>query len=220
MARREIVVTSPFGRDKGKEFILKEMDAFTCEEWGREALSAVYRCATSSDQGILNFISEGIREAFTKPVAEQVAAPSDGSLPANHPVLLQAQQDAQDEADAQKEQALNAAPTQMAAILGLRLFLQLPYREQRTALMPLLRCVSFEVMGRGFPVARETGAGHEITEQARGYIEEPQTIAFLQAEAFKLHTDFFTPAVRSICDRMMLAATRFNGPKSETSPGA
>ncbi|MBV1833079.1 hypothetical protein [Novacetimonas pomaceti] len=217
MSRKEITVTSTFGRDDGKQFLIREMDAFSCEEWAREALSSVYRCASQSDQGILSLMSEGIREAFTAPVVPPIVLPSDGSMTADHPVIRQAQKEAQDEASAEKESALNAAPTQMAALIGMRLFFQLPFEEQRIALRPLLKCCSFPILGRVLPVTHNVAGGIEITKEAREYIEEPQTIAFLQGEAFKLHTDFFTPAVRSICDRMM-AASRAIGQKPATSP--
>ena len=213
--KRTVTVNSPYGNDKGKAFTLTEMDAFSCEEWGRQAISAVYRCASASDQGMLSFISEGIRDAFTAPVMPDIRLPSDGSMKADSPQFLQAQADAKEAAESEKEDERNASPTQMAAILGIRLFLQLPFEEQRTALRPLLGCIKFDLMGTNHPVTQDG----RVTDVARTYIEDPRTILWLQVEAFKLHTDFFTPAVHSIYSRVMAAAaTRSPATSQEPSP--
>lgn len=205
MARRTSIVTAKHGRDEGKDFLITEMDAFTGEEWARDAVSSVYRCATSSDQGILAYISEGLREAFTAPVVDEIKLPSDGSLTRESSVIVQAQKEAEEEARGEKEDALNVSPMRLAATLGIRLFLQLPAAIQRETLRPLLSCVSFDCQGKTAPVMKN-GA---ISEEARFYIEEASTILFLQAEAFKMHTDFFTPAVPSIYSRLM-AATQYS----------
>ena len=212
MARQKKTVTSPFGRDKGKTFTIEEMDAFSCEDWGRDAVSAVYRCSLPGDQGVLAMISEGIRAAFMRPEVPDLALPSDGSLTKDSPQYKQAQQDAQEEAEREKELDRESAPTQMAAILGIRLFLSLPYAEQKSVLDPLLACVSFEAFGKAHPIVD----GGVITAPARAYIEEPRTIAWLKSEAFKMHTDFFTPAVHSIYNQITEAALRQMQP-SETS---
>ena len=210
--RRSIDYTVQNGRDKGKVFTITEMDAFTAEETFREALSSVYRCAIAEDQGILSFIAQGIRDAFSEPEPVEVPLPSDGSLTKDSPQIQQVQRDMQ-EAEAEKREASReSSPTQMAALLGLRLFLQLPYTEQKRALDPLLACVTFEAMGKDYPVM-EKGVIHNV---ARAHIEDPTTIVRLRAEAFRMHTDFFTPVGRSIFDRWTAAASR--SPVPATSP--
>lgn len=202
MSRQQKTVTSPFGRDKGKDFLITDMDAFSCEEWAREAVSAVYRCATQSDQAVLSFLSEGIRDAFTEVHVPDLELPSCGSLTAESPQYKVAQEEKRLEAESKQADARNAAPTQMAALIGIRLFLQLPYAEQSRALKPLLSCISFDLMGQTHRV--HDGSG--ITKVARTYIEDPRTIAWLQVEAFKRHTDFFTPAIQSIYARVTAVA--------------
>lgn len=202
MARRTKIVTSTFGRDKGKDFLITEMDAFSGEEWARDAVSSVYRCAVASDQPILGFISHGLRELFTAPPEAEIALPSDGSLTHDSPVIKQAKKEAQESAEQEKEDGLNSSPMQIAATLGIRLFMQLPDSAQNEIMRPLLACVSFDAMGKHYPVLE----GGKISDVARTYIEEAATVAFLKAEAFRLHSDFFTPAVPSIYARMMAAA--------------
>lgn len=210
--RRSIEYTVQSGRDKGKEFTITEMDAFTAEETFREALSAVYRCAIAEDQGILTFIAAGIRDAFSEPEEVSVPLPSDGSLTEDSPQIQQVKRDMQEAEAERRESAREASPAQMASLLGLRLFLQLPYAEQKRALDPLLACVTFEAMGKDYAVL-ENG---KISPVARTYIEDPSTVLRLRAEAFKLHTDFFTPVARSIYDRWQAAA--LSTVPQETSP--
>lgn len=213
MARQKKTVTSPFGRDKGKSFILEEMDAFSCEDWGRDAISAVYRCSLPGDQGVLAMISSSIRSAFMRPELPDLPLPSDGSMTKDSPQYKTAQAEVREEAEQEQEAERESAPTQMAAILGIRLFLSLPYAEQKAALDPLLSCASFEAFGKTIPIME----GGSITPAARAYIEEPRTIAWLKAEVFKMHTDFFTPVVHSIYDQITEAALMQMRP-SETSP--
>lgn len=217
MARHSKTVLGLHGRDKGKAFTLTEMDAFSCEEWGRNAVSSIYRYATSSDNGVLNFMAEGIREAFSEPVVPEIELPSDGSMTADDPVIVSAREEAKQEAQAKKQEELTNSPTQTAALIGLRFFFQLPASEQSKTLRPLLACYEFELFGQTCKVMEDVGGVLQITKAARGYIEEAQTVAFLEAEAFRMHTDFFTPAVRSICDRLALAAS-LNGQQRKTSP--
>lgn len=206
MSRKTKVITATHGRDAGKRFTLTEMDAFSCEEWARDAVSAVYKYATSADNGVLAFISEGIRSVFTEPQVEEIKLPADGSLTADHPVIQNARKERLEAAHAEKEEALNSSPTQMAAILGIRLFFQLPAAQQRITLRPLLQCYTFDALGRDFPIIEENNGVWTITKAAREYIEEPQTVGMLEAEAFKMHTDFFAPAVRLICQQLAQAA--------------
>lgn len=202
MARRTKIVTSTFGRDAGKDFLITEMDAFSGEEWARDAISSVYRCAVSSDQAILGFISQGLRELFTAPPEAEITLPSDGSLSYDSPVIKQATKEAREEAEREKEDGLNSSPMQIAATLGIRLFMQLPDSVQNEIMRPLLGCVSFDLMGQHYHVLE----GGKISNVTRTHIEEAATVAFLKAEAFRLHSDFFTPAVPSIYARLMAAA--------------
>lgn len=217
MSRRQITVTGRHGRDKGKTFVLTEMDAFSCEEWARGAISAVYRAASASDQGILSLMSESIREAFMTPDVPDVSLPTDGSIRADDPIVAnvraQLKEDAEDEARRKREDA----PSQMAAVLGLRLFFQLPSEEQRIALRPLLQCVAVRdpFTEKLYPMTHQVGGGIEVTEAARKFVEEPQTIALLESEAFRLHTDFFTPAARLMSERL-LKVMQPRGPQSGT----
>lgn len=211
--RRTKSVSFQTGRDKGKIFTITEMDAFSCEDWARNAVSAVYRCAVPSDQGILSLIASNIRDAFTQTEGVLVELPSDGSLTRESPEILQTEADLKAAKDEEKREARESAPTQMAAILGLRLFMQLPAAEQLSALRPLLQCVTMEIKGKDVPVHE----GGSVTAAARAFIEDPTTILRLQAEAFRMHTDFFTPAVASIFDAMTAIRGQYS-PEPQTSP--
>lgn len=67
------------------------------------------------------------------------------------------------------------------------------------------------------PVADEDGA---ITHNVRNLVSDASTVARLKAKAFGLHADFFTPAARSIAERMILAAEMqaVTGQEPGTSP--
>lgn len=211
MARKTTTVEARHGRDKGKKFLIREMSAFDCEEWGRRAVSAVYRCATSSDNYILSLLSKSMMEVFSDPELPELSLPSDGSLTADDPVMKTAREEAKAEAVEDARKRREEAPTQMAAVLGIRLFFQLPPDEQTEALRPLLRCV--EVIdpfkeGHTFPMTEDVGGSPVVTKAAREFVEEPQTVALLEAEAFKLHTGFFTDAARRMSGQYLEAMQR------------
>lgn len=192
MSRREKTIVIPSGRDEGKTFVIREMDAFSCESWGREVVSAVYRFALEDQTGVLNMIADSIREAFQKPIIPEIKPPE--GMDQDHPVIKQAQVEAEAEAIQEGEKKREATPTQLVAILGLNLLFRLPTEEQDRVLKPLLDCASYRKNGADLPI-----------DQAE--IQDISTIAMLRSEAFKLHTDFFMIAVPSIYQRIKVAGT-------------
>ena len=105
----------------------------------------------------------------------------------------------------------------LAAIMGLRVFLQLGPDEQDEVMAPLLACCDVQCEGDVWMPVAEDG---DITHNVRNLVSDASTVARLKAKAFGLHADFFTPAARSIAERMILAAemTAIAGQEPGTSP--
>ncbi|QNT79304.1 hypothetical protein [Entomobacter blattae] len=200
MSRREKTITIKQGRDKGKTFLIREMSAYDCEEWGRELISTVYRCALQSENGLMMMLSDSIREAFTEPVVPEIKPPS--GMSKEHPAIKRAQAEAEQQAVEAAETQREATPAQLVSVLGLRIFMQLPFEEQERVLAPLMACISMGKSGEEQPFDRDS-------------IEDSSTIVTLRAEAFRLHTDFFMPAVPSIYRRLRTVGAAMS---HETSP--
>ncbi|QNT78282.1 hypothetical protein [Entomobacter blattae] len=198
MSRREKLITIQHGRDQGKAFLIREMDAFSCEEWARGAISAVHRAIQHSDAGVMLMLSESLREAFAEP--ELVDIPPPQGVPNTHPAVEKAREQANEEVRAQKEGAREATPTQMVAALGLALFLRLPLEEQKAVLQPLWECICY----------RGPHGDVRLEEQTRlEIVEDPRTVVTLRREAFGLHTDFFMPVVPCLYRRITQAGATF-----------
>ncbi|MCL1496260.1 hypothetical protein CO583_01885 [Parasaccharibacter sp. TMW2.1882] len=191
------------GRDTAIRFRITEMDAFTCEQWARRALGVVARSLSGPDDALLSMMTSSIRDVFVAEEPEPVAVPKDSASPRTAEVVANEIARRKEEANQKTEDKREDAPMNLAALIGLRVFLQLGPDEQDTVMTPLLSCCDVQCDGDTWMPVIEDGA---IPRHVRNLISDASTVARLKAKAFGLHADFFTPAARSIAERMILAA--------------
>lgn len=193
------------------------MDAFTCEQWARRALGVVARSLSGPDDALLSMMTSAVRDIFTEEVPEPVKTPKNSRSTRVAEVVAKETARRKEEARQKTEDKREDAPMNLAAIIGLRVFLQLGPDEQDEVMMPLLSCCDVQCDGDVWMPVAEDGA---ITSHVRNLVSDASTVARLKAKAFGLHADFFTPAARSIAERMILAAEMkaMVGPEPGTSP--
>lgn len=204
------------GRDTAIRFRITEMDAFTCEQWARRALGVVARSLSGPDDALLSMMTSAVRDIFTEEVPEPVKVPKDSKSSRVAEVVAKEEARRKEEARQKTEDKRDDAPMNLAAIMGLRVFLQLGPDEQDEVMTPLLSCCDVKCGdGVWMPVAEDG----EITPHVRNLVADAATVARLKAKAFGIHADFFTPAARSIAERMILAAQMktIAGQEPETS---
>lgn len=205
------------GRDTALRFRITEMDAFTCEQWARQALSVVARSLSGPDDALLSMMTSAIRDVFMAEEPEPVAVPKDSASPRTAEVVANEIARRKGEAIQKAEDKREDAPMNLAALIGLRVFLQLGPDEQDAVMNRLLSCCDVQCDEDMWMPVAENGV---ITSHVRNLVSDASTVARLKAKAFGLHADFFTPAARSIAERMILAAEMkgIAGPAPETSP--
>lgn len=193
------------------------MDAFTCEQWARRALGVVARSLSGPDDALLSMMTSAVRDIFTEEVPEPVKTPKNSRSTRVAEVVAKETARRKEEARQKTEDKREDAPMNLAAIIGLRVFLQLGPEEQDEVMMPLLSCCDVQCDGDVWMPVAEDG---DITSHVRNLVSDASTVARLKAKAFGLHADFFTPAARSIAERMILAAEMkaMVGPEPGTSP--
>lgn len=193
------------------------MDAFTCEQWARRALGVVARSLSGPDDALLSMMTSAVRDIFAEEVPEPVKTPKNSRSTRVAEVVAKETARRKEEARQKTEDKREDAPMNLAAIIGLRVFLQLGPEEQDEVMMPLLSCCDVQCDGDVWMPVAEDG---DITSHVRNLVSDASTVARLKAKAFGLHADFFTPAARSIAERMILAAEMkaMVGPEPGTSP--
>ncbi|MXV35672.1 MULTISPECIES: hypothetical protein [unclassified Saccharibacter] len=214
MTRRSLFWSPRSGRDKGRMFKITEMDAFSCEEWAREALGLVARSISGPDSPLLSMMASALRESFLDEEPEPVQVPKESTSKRTAEVVENVKRERAEEAKLKTIDKREDSPMNLAALLGLRIFLQLSPSEQNAALAPLMACCELkDEDGQWHPVYEDG----RVSDYARATLMDARTITQLRAKAFGLHADFFTPAARSIAERMVLAA-HMTGQEPATSP--
>ena len=158
-----------------------------------------------------------LAQIFTEELSEPVKVPKNSKSRRVAEVVAKEEARRKEEARQKTEDKRDDAPMNLAAIMVVRVFLQLGPEEQDEVMTPLLSCCDVKNDdGSWMPVAEDG----DITPYIRNMVADASTVARLKANAFGIHADFFTPAARPIAERMIMAAEMkaIAGQEPATSP--